>query len=116
VKHREFITLLGGAGVAWPLAARGQQQRMRRVGVMATLAETDPVGQAYMVGFREGLQALGWSEGPNLRLEIRRATTDLDSIERSAKELVALQPDLILTQNTPTTAALQKQTRTIPIP
>jgi ABC-type uncharacterized transport system substrate-binding protein len=116
VRRRDFITLLGGAAAAWPLAARGQQpEPMRRIGVMATLAETDPVGQAYMVGFREGLQALGWSEGPNLRLEIRRATTDLESIERSAKELVALQPDLILTQNTPTTAALQKQTRTIPI-
>jgi ABC-type uncharacterized transport system substrate-binding protein len=111
MKRREFITLLGGAA-AWPLAARAQQERMRRIGVMATLAETDPVGQAYMVAFREGLQALGWSEGHNLRLDIRRATPDPES---SAKELVALQPDLILTGNTPTTAALQKQTRTIPI-
>jgi hypothetical protein len=65
MKRREFITLLGGAAAAWPLAARGQQpEPMRRIGVMATLAETDPVGQAYMVGFREALQALGWSEGP----------------------------------------------------
>jgi ABC-type uncharacterized transport system substrate-binding protein len=112
MRRREFITLLGGAA-AWPLATHAQQpERMRRIGVMATLAETDPVGQAYMVAFREGLQALGWSEGHNLRLDIRRATPDPES---SAKELVALQPDLILTGNTPTTAALQKQTRTIPI-
>ena len=116
MRRRDFITLLGGSAAAWPLAARGQQpEPMRRIGVMATLAETDPVGQAYMVGFREGLQALGWSEGRNLKLEIRRATTDPESIDRSAKELVALQPDLILTPNTPSTAALQRQTRTIPI-
>jgi putative ABC transport system substrate-binding protein len=113
VRRREFVTLLGGATAAWPLAARAQPgERVRRIGVMATLAESDPVGQAYMVAFREGLQALGWSEGRNLRLDIRRVTPDLES---SAKELVALQPDLILTGNTPTTAAMQKQTRTVPI-
>jgi hypothetical protein len=68
MRRRDFITLLGGT-LAWPLAAHAQQpERMRRIGVMATLAETDPVGQAYMVAFREGLQALGWSEGHNLRL------------------------------------------------
>jgi putative ABC transport system substrate-binding protein len=119
MRRREFITLIGGvaaASVYYPRAARAQQpERMRRIGVMATLAETDPVGQAYLVGFREGLQALGWSDGRNLKLEIRRATTDPESMERAAKDLVALQPDLILTPNTPTTAALQKQTRTIPI-
>jgi putative tryptophan/tyrosine transport system substrate-binding protein len=116
MKRREFITLLGGAAAAWPLAGRAQQgERMRRIGVMATLAEGDPVGERYMVAFREGLEALGWAESRNLRLDIRRATPDAESIERSAKELVALQPDLILTPNTPTTAALQKQTRIIPI-
>jgi putative tryptophan/tyrosine transport system substrate-binding protein len=112
MKRRAFITLLSGAAATWPLAARAQGERMRRIGVMATLAETDPVGQAYMVTFREGLQALGWSESRNLRLDIRWATPNPES---SAKELVALQPDLILTGNTPTTAALQTQTRTIPI-
>jgi putative tryptophan/tyrosine transport system substrate-binding protein len=116
VKRREFITLLGGAAGGWPFVARAQQgERMRRIGVMATLAESDPVGQAYMVAFRQGLQALGWSEGRNLQLDIRQATTDAELIERSAKELVALQPDLILTGNTPTTAALQKHTSAIPI-
>jgi putative ABC transport system substrate-binding protein len=65
MRRREFVTLLGAAAAGWPLSARAQQaERMRPIGVMATLAETDPVGQAYMVGFREGLQALGWSEGP----------------------------------------------------
>jgi ABC-type uncharacterized transport system substrate-binding protein len=117
VKRRQFITLLGGAAAAWPVAARAQQpqERMRRIGVMATLAETDPMGKAYMVAFREGLQALGWSEDRNLRLDIRWATPDPELIERAAKELVTLQPDLILSGNTPTTAALQKQTRSIPI-
>jgi hypothetical protein len=87
VKRREFITLLGGAAGGWPFVARAQQgERMRRIGVMATLAESDPVGQAYMVAFRQGLQALGWSEGRNLQLDIRQATTDAELIERSAKE------------------------------
>ena len=116
MRRREFVTLFGGAAAAWPLAARAQQAGpMRRIGVMATLAETDPMGKAYMVAFREGLQALGWSEDRNLRLDIRWATPDPELIERATKELVALQPDLILSGNTPTTAALQKQTRTIPI-
>ena len=120
MRRRAFLTLIGGAAAAapasWPRAARAQQGgEMRRIGVMATLAESDPVGQAYAIAFREGLQALGWSEGRNLRLDIRRATPDPESIQRAAKELVALQPDLILAPNTPTTAALQQQTRTIPI-
>jgi len=116
MRRREFITLLGGAATAWPLAARAQQiERVRRIGVMATLPEGDPMGGRYLVAFREGLQALGWSEGRNLRLDVRRATPDPESIERSAKELIALQPDLVLAPNTPTTAALQKQTRTIPV-
>jgi putative tryptophan/tyrosine transport system substrate-binding protein len=116
IRRREFISLLGGTALAWPLAARAQQgERVRRIGVMATLAEGDPVGDRYMIAFREGLEALGWSENRNLRLDIRRATPDAGSIERAAQELVALQPDVILTPNTPTTAALQKQTRTIPI-
>jgi putative tryptophan/tyrosine transport system substrate-binding protein len=115
MKRRQFISLLGGAA-AWPLAALSQQDRgIRRVGMLLTLAESDPIGRAYVVAFRDGLQALGWTEGSNVQLDIRRATSDPESIERSAKELVALQPDLILSSNTPTTAALQRQTRTISI-
>jgi putative tryptophan/tyrosine transport system substrate-binding protein len=116
VKRRSFITLLGGAAAAWPLAARAQQPNgMRRIGILITLAESDTVGQAYVGAFREGLQKLGWMEGRTFRIDTRRATPDVESIQRFAKELVALQPDVILTQNTPTTASMLQQTRTIPI-
>jgi ABC-type uncharacterized transport system substrate-binding protein len=115
IRRREFITLLGGAA-ACPLAARAQQgERMRRIGVLMTFGEGDPGGQARVAAFREGLRKLGWEEGRNIRVDIRWATADVASIERLAKELVALQPDLILSNNTPTTAALLQQTRTIPI-
>ena len=117
LKRREFITLLGGAAAAWPLAARAQQpERMRRIGVLMGYAESDPEGQAYVAAFREGLQKLGWTEGRNIRIDTRWATPDdAESMQRFAKELVALQPDLILSHSTPTTAALLQQTRTIPI-
>jgi putative tryptophan/tyrosine transport system substrate-binding protein len=115
MKRREFITLLGGAA-AWPLTARAEQPNgMRRIGILITLAESDTVGQAYVGAFREGLQKLGWMEGRTFRIDTRRATPDVESIQRFAKELVALQPDVILTQNTPTTASMLQQTRTIPI-
>jgi putative ABC transport system substrate-binding protein len=115
--RREFITLLGGAAVAWPLAARAQQpSQMHRIGVIMGYAESDAVGQAYIAAFREGLQKLGWAEGRNIRIDFRwAAASDVESMQRFAKELVALQPDLILSNNTPTTAALLQQTRTIPI-
>jgi putative ABC transport system substrate-binding protein len=101
MNRREFITLLGSAA-AWPLTARAQQpDGMRRIGVLITLAESDTVGQAYVAAFRDGLQKLGWTEGRTFRIDTRRATPDVESIQRFAKELVALQPDLILTQNTP---------------
>ncbi|MEX2035638.1 MAG: ABC transporter substrate-binding protein [Xanthobacteraceae bacterium] len=89
---------------------------MRRIGVLMGFAESDPVVQAYLVAFREGLQKLGWTEGRNIRIDTRWATpSDAEARQRFAKELVALQPDLILSHNTPTTAALLQQTRTIPI-
>jgi putative tryptophan/tyrosine transport system substrate-binding protein len=116
MKRRAFITLLGGAAAAWPLAARAQQsERMRRIGVLMSLAETDPEAQARVAAFREGLQTLGWAEGRNVRIDIRWAASDAALIQRFAKELIALQPDLILSHNTPTTASLLRQTRTIPI-
>ena len=116
MKRREFITLLGGAAVAWPLAARAQQpDRMRRIGVLMGYAESDREGQANVAAFRGGLQKLGWTEGRNIRLDTRWAAAEADLMQRFAKELVALQPDLILTQNTPATAAVLQQTRTIPI-
>jgi putative ABC transport system substrate-binding protein len=116
VRRREFITLLGGAAAPWPLTARVQQPGgIRRIAVLMAFAEGDPGGQARVAAFREGLQKLGWAEGRNVRIDTRWATADVASIHRVAKELVALQPDLILSNSTPTTAALLQQTRTIPI-
>jgi putative tryptophan/tyrosine transport system substrate-binding protein len=116
MKRRQFITLLGGAS-AWPLAARAQQgERMRRIGVLMPLAADDPIGQARIAALREGLEKLGWTDGRNIRIDIRWTTTaDVESMQRFAKELVALQPDLIVTQSTPITATLLQETRAIPI-
>ena len=116
MRRREFITLLGGAA-AWPLAARAQQaDRMRRIGVLMGYAESDRQGQAFVAAFRDELQKLGWAEGRNIRIDTRWATPgDAESRQRFAKELVALQPDLILSHGTPATATLLQQTRTIPI-
>jgi putative ABC transport system substrate-binding protein len=115
MRRREFITLLGGV-VAWPLAARAQQpDRMRRIGVLMGFAESDREGQAFVAAFREGLQKLGWAEGRNIRIDYRWTGLDTELVQRFAKELVALKPDLILTQSTPATAELLRQTRTIPI-
>jgi len=117
MKRREFITLLGGAAVAWPVATRAQQpERVRRIGVLMGYPESDSEAQTKIAAFRDGLQKLGWTEGRNTRIDTRWATpADAESMERFAKELVALQPDLILSSTTPTTAALLQQTRTIPI-
>jgi putative ABC transport system substrate-binding protein len=116
MQRREFIKSIGGAAIAWPLAARAQQaDRMRLIGVLMAYAESDPEGQAWVAAFREGLQKLGWAEGRNIRIATRFATPDVEAMQRFAKELVTLQPDLILSQSTPTTAALLQQTRTIPI-
>ena len=118
LKRRELIKLIGGAAAAWPLAARAQQQaeRIRRIGVLIAFAESDLEGQAYVAAFREGLQKLGWAENRNMRIDTRWSPlADAEAMQRFAKELVALQPDLILSHNTPTTTALLQQTRTIPI-
>ena len=115
MRRRNFITLLGGA-VACPLAARAQQaDRVRRIGVLMAYAESDREGQAWVAAFREEFQKLGWRDGHSIRIDSRWAAADVESRQRLAKELVALQPDLILTQNTPTTEAMLQQTRTIPI-
>src|SRR6266436_2889264 len=104
MRRRELITLLGGAAAAWPLAARAQQSdQMRRIGVLMGFAESDSEAQAYFAAFREGLQKLGWTEGRNTRIDTRwAAPDDPESMRRFAKELVALQPDLILSNTTPT--------------
>src|SRR5262245_29794423 len=117
IRRREFIFTLGGAAAACPLAERAQQsERMRRIGLLMPLTADDPVGQARIAALREGLEKLGWTEGSNIRMDTRWATTsDVESMQRLAKELVALQPDLILTQSTPETATMLRETRTIPI-
>ena len=115
MRRREFITFLSSAA-AWPFTAHAQQpERMRRIGVLMGFAESDREGQAFVAAFREGLQKLGWAEGRNIRIDYRWTGLDTELVQRFAKELVALQPDLILTQSTPATAELLRQTRTIPI-
>ena len=116
LRRRQFITVLGGAAVAWPIVAGAQQpERMRRIDVLMAYAESDPEGQALVAAFREELQKLGWTESRNVRIETRWATADLELMQQFAREIVGLRPDLILTQNTPTTAAMLQQTRSIPI-
>jgi putative ABC transport system substrate-binding protein len=119
MKRREFIVLVGGAAAGWPLAARAQQpepEPVRRVGALMGYAESDPEGQARVGAFVERLQKLGWAEGRNIRFDTRWATPgDTELRQRFAQELVALQPDLILSHGTPSTAALLPHTRTIPI-
>jgi putative ABC transport system substrate-binding protein len=114
MRRRKFISLLGGAA-AWPLAARAQQsERMRRIGVLMAYAESNVEGQAFVAAFRERLLKLGW--GRNLRSDYRWAPSgDAEATRHFAKELVAVQPNVILAHNTAATAAALEQTHTIPI-
>jgi putative ABC transport system substrate-binding protein len=116
MRRREFITLLGGAA-AWPLAARAQQrERMRRIGfLLSGLAADDPEAQARITAFVQGLQQLGWTDGRNLRIEYRWGLGDPDRTRKSAAELVALAPDVLLAGASPALGALQQATRTVPI-
>jgi putative ABC transport system substrate-binding protein len=120
MKRREFITLLAGTAAAtsasWPLAARAQQSgRTRRIGVLMGIAESDPTGPSFVSAFTQALQNLGWRDGSNIRIEYRWGAGDSDRIRDFARELVELQPDLIVGHTTPVVAALKQQTRTIPI-
>ena len=116
MKRREFITLLGGATAVWPLAVRAQQpDRVRRIGVLMGFAESDSEGQARIAAFRDELQKVGWTEHRNIEINTRWAAMDVESMRRFAKELVGLQPDLVLTSSTPAAGAMLQQTRTIPI-
>jgi len=116
MKRREFIMLLGGAA-AWPLAAHAQQPTgVRRVGVLLVFQEGNPAAQAQLTALREALTKLGWTEDKNIKFEYRWVGNDTSFIQRGAQELVALQPDLIISAaSSPATAALRQQTRTIPI-
>src|SRR5262249_37133872 len=115
IRRRVFITLLGGA-VAWPRVARAQQgDRVRRIGVLTSLDENDPVSKTIISAFTQALAALGWTDGRNVRIDIRRYGGDNNRIQALAQELVGLQPDIILTGTTLATAAVQREARTIPI-
>jgi putative ABC transport system substrate-binding protein len=117
MRRRDFIILIGIASAAWPLVAQAQQaDRMRRIGVLMAIADNDPEGQARVAAFRDGLQKLGWVDGRNIQINTRWAIPrDKEARERFAKELIGLQPDVILSHATPTTATLLQQTRTVPI-
>ena len=116
MRRREFITLLGGAAATWPLAARAQQaERMRRIGVLMTRAADDPQGQARLAALQQALQQLGWSDGRNVRFDIRWHENDADRARRYAQDLVALAPDVFLADGTVAVAALRHVTRALPI-
>jgi putative tryptophan/tyrosine transport system substrate-binding protein len=115
IGRREFTAGLGSAA-AWPLAARAQQpDRLRRIGVLMPFDENDPEGKVWLSGFTRGLTELGWTDGRNLRMDVRWAAADVDRARMFAKELVGLQPEMIFAGSTSVTAALQRETRTIPI-
>src|SRR2546427_11171365 len=112
MKRREFLGVLGGTAVAWPLAARAQMpNRVRRVGMLIGSAENAPEPQARLAAFRQGLETLGWTEGRNIRIDYRFAPASPDQAQSFAKELVALRPDALVSNSTPATAALLRETR-----
>jgi putative tryptophan/tyrosine transport system substrate-binding protein len=116
MRRREFITVLGGAAASWPLSVRAQQRdEVRRIGVVVNVAVDDPEAQASVAAFKQTMQQLGWSEGRNLQVYFRGAAGDPERMQAIAKELVALNPHLILTRSTPVTEAFLRQSRTIPI-
>jgi putative ABC transport system substrate-binding protein len=117
IARRDFITLLGGAAAAWPLAAWAQQgDRMRRIGVLMSYDENDPGAKSDLSAFTQALADLGWTDGHNVRIVPRGTGDDINRIRALAQELVGLQPDIIVTYGTsPGTVALQRETRTIPI-
>lgn len=116
MKRREFITILGGTAVTWPLAARAQQpEPMRRIGVLVNRSADDAEGQTFVAAFQQAMQQLGWSDGRNVRIEVRWGANDIDRDRKYAAELVALAPDVILASGTLSAAALQNVTHTLPI-
>ena len=116
MRRRQFITLLGSAAAAWPVAARAQQgERMRRIGILMAAASDDAEFQARVGAFLQGLQQLGWSIGRNVRIDVRWATTNAGDIRRHAAELAALAPDVILAHGSSTLGPLLQATRTVPI-
>jgi putative tryptophan/tyrosine transport system substrate-binding protein len=116
MRRREFITLLGGAATAWPLAARAQQaSRVRRIGVLMPGTESDQDGQSRVTAFQQGLAKLGWTDARNVQIDYRWGALDPDRMRTFATELVGLRPDVLFAGNTTALAALQRATRSIPI-
>jgi putative tryptophan/tyrosine transport system substrate-binding protein len=116
VRRRDFISLLGGAAAAWPVAARGQQaDRVRRIGVLTVYSQTDREGQARNAAFLETLQRLGWTDGRNVRIEYRWSAGDTDRAKAAAAELVRSTPDVIVVAGPTALPEVQRLTSTIPI-
>ena len=116
MRRREFITLLGGAVAAWPLAARAQEsERVRRIGVLTSSSMQDLATQARFAALQQGLQQLGWTDGHNLRIDYRWAAGDADNLHRYAGELVKLGPDVIVANGSAVVALLLQATRAVPI-
>jgi putative tryptophan/tyrosine transport system substrate-binding protein len=117
MRRRDFGKAIVSMAI-WPLGARAQQAQVdsvRRIGVLMSYSENDAEAQTYLSGFMQGLQELGWSEGRNARIDVRWAAGSVDRMRAFAKELVDLQPHVILSNTTPVTAVIQRETRTIPI-
>jgi putative tryptophan/tyrosine transport system substrate-binding protein len=116
MRRREFITLLSGATVAWPFSARAQQpERVRRIGVLSALTETDPESVARRAAFEQALKALNWTNGSNLRIDYRWAANDAERIRKLAAEIITLEPDVILTSGSIVVTPMMQATPTIPI-
>jgi putative ABC transport system substrate-binding protein len=116
VKRRQFITLLGGAAVVWPLAARAQQaERVRRIGVLMLYPEGDPQGQLRATAFRQGLEKLGWVVGRNIQLDFQWGFGDAAWIQSAAAQLLQLKPDVIVANGTPAARTMQQASRTVPV-
>jgi putative ABC transport system substrate-binding protein len=115
MRRRDFITLVGGVAASLPQAVRAQQGERRRIGVLVGYAESDPEAQSFLKAFVHALQALGWTDGGNLRIDVRWAGADAARIPALAKELVELKPDVICCNSTPVTDAVVRATKTIPI-
>jgi putative tryptophan/tyrosine transport system substrate-binding protein len=117
MKRREFIAGLGAAS-AWPVVARAQQgERVRRIGVLIPFEENDPLAKTYVSAFIQALAGFGWTDGRNVRIDLRWAGGDINRFQTLAQELVSLQPDIIVTRgSTAATVVLQRETRTIPSP
>src|SRR3954466_15752916 len=117
MRRREFITLVGGAAAMWPAASRAQPQRMRSIGVLigAPADAYDADAQARLAAFQQAMQQLGWAEGRNVQIDVRRGGGDAERIRKHAVELAALAPDVILTAGASTVTPLLQATRTVPI-